>query len=134
VSGFPYRDVRKSPVPSASFRESPSRVRLSPDPGGLAKRAHLKRASPQPIPRRQLMDADAIQLPVTDDRAAPTERELFAKLSHREQEVLRLTGQGYSAPEIGRRLSISPKTVDTYKQRISEKAHLSHRSEYVQFA
>jgi two-component system response regulator NreC len=67
------------------------------------------------------------------ERTAP-EREVFDKLTARERDVLRLTGQGYSAPEIGRQLSISPKTVDTYKQRISEKAHLSHRSEYVQFA
>jgi two-component system, NarL family, response regulator NreC len=62
------------------------------------------------------------------------ERDVFEKLTVRERDVLRLTGQGYSAPEIGRQLSISPKTVDTYKQRIHEKAHLSHRSDYVRFA
>jgi two-component system, NarL family, response regulator NreC len=62
------------------------------------------------------------------------ERDVFDKLTARERDVLRLTGQGYSAPEIGRQLSISPKTVDTYKQRIHEKAHLSHRSDYVRFA
>jgi DNA-binding CsgD family transcriptional regulator len=67
------------------------------------------------------------------DRKQP-EREVFDKLTARERDVLRLTGQGYSAPEIGRQLAISPKTVDTYKQRIHEKAQLSHRSEYVQFA
>ena len=39
-----------------------------------------------------------------------------------------------SVPEIGARLSISPKTVDTYKQRIQEKLDLSHRSQYVRFA
>jgi two-component system response regulator NreC len=65
---------------------------------------------------------------------AQTERAVFDKLTARERDVLRLTGQGYSAPEIGRQLAISPKTVDTYKQRIHEKAHLSHRSQYVQFA
>jgi DNA-binding NarL/FixJ family response regulator len=62
------------------------------------------------------------------------DRERFDRLTEREQEVLRYTAQGYSAPEIGRKLSISPKTVDTYKQRISEKAGLSHRAEYVQLA
>ena len=78
--------------------------------------------------------SDTIHMPLANDLAAPSERELFARLSHREQDVLRLTGQGYSAPEIGRRLSISPKTVDTYKARIHEKVHVSHRSEYVRFA
>jgi two-component system response regulator NreC len=67
------------------------------------------------------------------ERVQP-ERDVFNKLTARERDVLRLTGQGYSAPEIGRQLSISPKTVDTYKQRINEKAHLAHRSDYVQFA
>ena len=62
------------------------------------------------------------------------DREKFGRLTEREQEVLRFTAQGYSAPEIGRKLSISPKTVDTYKQRINEKVGLSHRTEYVQLA
>jgi two-component system, NarL family, response regulator NreC len=62
------------------------------------------------------------------------DRDRFQKLTERERDVLRLTAQGYSAPEIGERLFISPKTVDTYKQRINEKLGLSHRADYVQFA
>ena len=62
------------------------------------------------------------------------ERQQYERLTPRERDVLRLVGYGYSAPEIGARLSISPKTVDTYKQRIQEKLDLSHRSQYVQFA
>jgi two-component system, NarL family, response regulator NreC len=62
------------------------------------------------------------------------ERTKFERLTQRERDVLRLVAQGYSAPEIGERLFISPKTVDTYKQRIQEKLGLQHRSEYVQFA
>jgi len=48
--------------------------------------------------------------------------------------VLRFVARGYSAPEIGEKLFISPKTVDTYKQRINEKLGLAHRSDYVDFA
>jgi DNA-binding NarL/FixJ family response regulator len=62
------------------------------------------------------------------------DRERFQRLTERERDVLRLTAQGYSAPEIGERLFISPKTVDTYKQRINEKLGLSHRADYVQLA
>ncbi|HKG95267.1 MAG TPA: response regulator transcription factor [Gemmatimonadaceae bacterium] len=62
------------------------------------------------------------------------ERERYERLTERERDVLRLTAQGYSAPEIGEKLFISPKTVDTYKQRIQEKLGLSHRPDYVQFA
>jgi DNA-binding NarL/FixJ family response regulator len=65
---------------------------------------------------------------------AATERERFEKLTQREQDVLKFVAQGYSAPEIGERLFISPKTVDTYKQRIQEKLGLNHRSDYVQLA
>ncbi len=63
-----------------------------------------------------------------------TERERFDRLTAREREVLRFVALGFSAPEIGEKLFISPKTVDTYKQRIQEKVGLAHRSEYVQFA
>lgn len=62
------------------------------------------------------------------------DRDRFDKLTQREQDVLRLVAQGFSAPEIGEKLYISPKTVDTYKQRIQEKLGLAHRSDYVQFA
>src|SRR6476469_7923144 len=71
---------------------------------------------------------------LTKKDPAKAEREQFDKLTQRERDVLRLVAQGYSAPEIGERLFISPKTVDTYKQRIQEKLGLAHRSEYVQLA
>ena len=63
-----------------------------------------------------------------------SDRERYEKLTERERDVLRLVAQGYSAPEIGEKLFISPKTVVTYKQRIQEKMGLMHRSDYVQFA
>ena len=55
-------------------------------------------------------------------------------LSAREQEVLALTAEGFSSREIGEKLFISPKTVDTYRARIMEKLQLNHRSELVRFA
>jgi DNA-binding NarL/FixJ family response regulator len=63
-----------------------------------------------------------------------SERARFERLTERERDVLRLTAQGYTAPEIGEKLFISPKTVDTYKQRINEKLGLAHRSDYVKLA
>jgi DNA-binding NarL/FixJ family response regulator len=60
------------------------------------------------------------------------ERDRFEGLSERERNVLVLVAGGYSASEIGEQLFISPKTVETYKQRISEKLGLSHRADYVQ--
>jgi len=65
---------------------------------------------------------------------AATDRARFDKLTERERDVLKMTAEGYSAPEIGEKLHISPKTVDTYKQRVNEKLGLAHRPDYVQFA
>lgn len=62
------------------------------------------------------------------------ERTKYENLTDREQNVLRFVARGFSAPEIGEKLFISPKTVDTYKQRINEKLGLNHRSDYVNFA
>jgi DNA-binding NarL/FixJ family response regulator len=55
-------------------------------------------------------------------------------LSDREREVLTYTAEGYSSSEIGRKLFLSPKTVDTYRSRIMQKLGLTHRSELVRFA
>ena len=64
-----------------------------------------------------------------DDRPDP-----LAKLTERERDVLAMTAEGFSSSEIGEKLFISPKTVDTYRSRIMEKLSLNHRSELVRFA
>jgi DNA-binding NarL/FixJ family response regulator len=71
---------------------------------------------------------------MTRRAAMASEEKRFQLLSEREQTVLRLVAHGYSGPEIGDRLAISPKTVETYKQRINEKLGFTHRAEYIQFA
>lgn len=55
-------------------------------------------------------------------------------LTPREREVLRLTAEGYTGQEIAERLVLSPKTIDTYRQRVMEKLNLHHRSELVKYA
>lgn len=71
---------------------------------------------------------------ITAKDPAKAERDLYGKLSDREKDVLRMVAEGFSAPEIGEKLFISPKTVDTYKQRIAEKMGLTHRADYVKLA
>ena len=61
-------------------------------------------------------------------------RASFDALSDRERTVVQLTAEGYGGAEIGRRLGISNKTVETYKQRIEEKLGVRHRTEYIRFA
>jgi two-component system, NarL family, response regulator NreC len=65
--------------------------------------------------------------------AAPEPAELEL-LSEREREVLVMVALGYSSREIGELLSISPKSVSTYRQRLMDKLHLESRAELVQYA
>jgi two-component system, NarL family, response regulator NreC len=67
-------------------------------------------------------------------RSQEMEQDPLALLSERETEVLRFTVEGYTSVEIGEKLHISPKTVDTYRQRFMDKLELHHRSELVRFA
>lgn len=62
------------------------------------------------------------------------EHDPLQKLSERERDVLRMTAEGFSSTEIGEKLFISPKTVDTYRARVMEKLGLHHRSELVRTA
>lgn len=55
-------------------------------------------------------------------------------LSDRERQVVSLTASGYSSREIGEKLDISSKTVDTYRARSMEKLGFSHRWELVRYA
>ena len=58
----------------------------------------------------------------------------FDGLTEREREVLKLVAEGYSGTEIAERLVISPKTVDTYRERIMQKLGIRHRYELVRYA
>lgn len=57
-----------------------------------------------------------------------------AELSTREEEVVRLIAQGYSNKEIAVRLSLSVKTVETYKARSLEKLGFHSRTDLVRYA
>lgn len=57
-----------------------------------------------------------------------------ADLSEREKQVLILLAWGYSNKEIAGDLSLSVKTVETYRVRIGEKLRLRSRTEIVRFA
>lgn len=78
--------------------------------------------------------ARALARGLTKREGVAEERQRFDKLTEREQVVLRMVAEGFTAPEIGEKLMISPKTVDTYKQRIGDKLGLTHRTDYVRFA
>lgn len=67
-------------------------------------------------------------------RGGTNHRDDKEPLTNREREVLKLTAEGFTNNEIAEKLVISPKTVDTYRQRIMEKLDLHHRSELIRYA
>lgn len=56
------------------------------------------------------------------------------RLSQREEQVLKLLGQGFSNLQTAQQLDISPKTVATYRARLAEKLGLNSTAEFVRFA
>ena len=62
------------------------------------------------------------------------EAKLLNLLSERELNVLKLTAMGYTSREIGEQLSLSPKTIDTYRERAMAKLQIERRVDIVQFA
>jgi len=64
----------------------------------------------------------------------PQSKSPIESLSTREREVLHLTVAGLSSAAIGTQLSLSRKTVDTYRSRVMEKLHVQDRSALIHFA
>jgi DNA-binding NarL/FixJ family response regulator len=56
------------------------------------------------------------------------------QLSAREREVLRLIARGYTYKEVARRISVSPRTVETHVSSVLRKLQLSNRHELTQWA
>lgn len=73
---------------------------------------------------------------VLPDRAtrARTPQRGPARLSQRELRVLELVAQGHTSQRVAARLSVSVKTVETYRARIRDKLGLKTRADLVRFA
>jgi DNA-binding NarL/FixJ family response regulator len=68
------------------------------------------------------------------DLSGDSEQPLHAKLSTREFQILRKLAAGMSVSEIGKELSLSVKTVSTYRSRILEKMALRTNADLTSYA
>lgn len=59
---------------------------------------------------------------------------LLEALSRREREVLRFVAEGKTSREIAERLTISSKTVDTYRSRLMHKINVKNVAGVIKFA
>jgi len=71
---------------------------------------------------------------VIDDYSAEERDDPLGRLSAREREVLQLLAEGKTGAEIAQRLSLSPKTVETYRARLVEKLGIRDVAGLVRFA
>lgn len=71
---------------------------------------------------------------VLPGRDAANPGDIWESLSEREQEVLRQVALGFTSAEIAEKLSLSAKTVDTYRARGMEKLGLRNRAALVRYA
>ena len=66
-------------------------------------------------------------------RRAPNQEPL-ERLSSRERQVLQMIAEGHAVAEIASTLSLSPKTVETYRARMMEKLEIHDMASLVKFA
>jgi DNA-binding NarL/FixJ family response regulator len=64
----------------------------------------------------------------------PTQDDPLTRLSAREREVLQLLAEGRTGAQIAERLSLSQKTVETYRARLVEKLGIRDLAGLVRFA
>jgi DNA-binding NarL/FixJ family response regulator len=74
--------------------------------------------------------ADVVLEDYTDDK----QDDLLSRLSAREREVLQLLAEGRTGAQIAERLSLSQKTVETYRARLVEKLGIRDLAGLVRFA
>jgi DNA-binding NarL/FixJ family response regulator len=82
--------------------------------------------------RRYITKAMAEEL--LERAIGPVPEDPLVQLSWRERQVLQLIAEGRSSKEIGKTLSLSPKTVDTYRGRLMDKLHIDDLVGLVKFA
>lgn len=103
--------------------------------GFLFKNASLDELSDaiRRVARGEQYFASEVALALLKPAAHPADA-LLAQLTEREIEILRLVATGLSSTEIGQRLFISPRTVDTHRNNIIQKLDVPGIAGLVQFA
>lgn len=78
---------------------------------------------------------EGVQVIARQQQGSSSNREVSPDvLSKREMQVLKLVAKGYTCREIGDQLSLSPRTVETYRERLTEKLELERRFDLVDYA
>jgi DNA-binding NarL/FixJ family response regulator len=68
------------------------------------------------------------------EKTTPTTLDAFDTLTSREREIFLMVAEGLSAPEISKKLSISPRTVEIHRANIFRKLNIHNQSELIRLA
>ena len=75
-----------------------------------------------------------LSIEVSLERGKTGPQDVYNSLTSREREVLQLAAEGHSSIEIGRRLFISPRTVEIHRQNAMRKLSLRNQGDLVRYA
>jgi two-component system, NarL family, response regulator NreC len=67
-------------------------------------------------------------------RASTATRDRYDSLSSREREVLQLAAEGHTNAEIGKRLFISPRTIEIHRANMMQKLALRNQTDLIRYA
>ncbi len=98
--------------------------------------ADLTKAVREVVAGRRYLSPILADLALTAFIAKPGEAEtdVFETLTNRERLVLQLAAEGLSSTEIGAKLFISPRTVETHRSNLMRKLSLRSQTDLVRFA
>lgn len=71
---------------------------------------------------------------ISHDRVHTDPPDPYEALTNREREVLQLVAEGHSSVEIGRRLFISPRTVEVHRQNTMRKLGVRNQAQLIRYA
>jgi DNA-binding NarL/FixJ family response regulator len=83
---------------------------------------------------RRFLSQGIVESVVDEYLRGPCPSSPVSQLSRRELRVLQLLAEGRSTTSIARILSLSPKTIDTYRSRTMEKLGITERAALIKFA
>jgi two-component system invasion response regulator UvrY len=78
--------------------------------------------------------SEVIEEKLIEDMGEDAAKPLHERLSDREYEVLRWIASGKSVSEIAKEMTLSMKTVSTYRARIRQKMHMKNNSDFTRYA
>ena len=76
----------------------------------------------------------AASAPATAERVKEVPLDPYDRLTAREREILQMTAESQSSTEVGRRLFISPRTVEIHRQNAMRKLGLRNQGELIRYA